>query len=232
MEFIDGHPVTETKVRFRQRAVVPHHEADRVKDSEVILWLVKARCLPPQYYPVAKDADDRYKLAIQEVEAVAPLDGPARESAIAYLDHGPDQTYIAEHPPALPFDAALAASDRPTGNEVDEVEELRELLAGIGQQRPGERLAATVRRLLWDEVQRIITTDAAPLELQPATEEHLAAMRRATAVLNEDPPPSRKPERQRPDIPLVTDGDTEIVGRVYRRSNLHDMLDNAFGDPT
>lgn len=250
MEFIDGHPVTETRVRFRQRATVAENQTSVVRDGDLLVWLVKARCRPPQYYPTGRDEEERYKLAIQDVEEVAPLDGALRESAIVYLDHGHDQGYIATED-QLPLDLAFGAPRVSPNGFVDpaEVMELRELLGGLT--KAGERLAETVRRLLYNEVERVIRDEPRPpAPVSPALPpedfpgpgeptmdllehddaEYDNAVQRARAALNDEPAPKPARALHEPLIPI--DGDVEVVGRVYRgRSSLQDILDREFGGP-
>jgi hypothetical protein len=85
-EFIDGNPIVSHVVRFKDRATISETDAEDVKDGAVVVWIVRTRCEPPSYHPVAKDSDDRYRFNIQKVEAAAVLRGPQRDGALAYLD--------------------------------------------------------------------------------------------------------------------------------------------------
>lgn len=128
VELIDGHPVVEQQIRFRLRTIVDERYSSQIRDGETMVWVVRALCKPPQYYPLAKEADERYRLAVQDVEAAAPLAGEARASALAYIDGAGDQL-------VLPF------------NGEDELEELRSHLSDIGELHEGERLVDAFRRL-------------------------------------------------------------------------------------
>jgi hypothetical protein len=86
LELIDGNPVVSHVVRFKDRTTITDTDADAVRDGAVIVWIVRTRCQPPSYHPVAKDSDDRYRFNIQTVEAAAVLHDELRDGAIAYLD--------------------------------------------------------------------------------------------------------------------------------------------------
>jgi hypothetical protein len=86
IELIDGNPVVSHVVRFKDRVEITDTDAEAVKDGAVVVWIVRTRCQPPSYHPVAKDSEDRYRFNIQEVEAAAVLHGTLRDGAIAYLD--------------------------------------------------------------------------------------------------------------------------------------------------
>jgi hypothetical protein len=75
MEFIDDHPVVAHRVRFRGRADITDDQANLVRDNNTMVWLVRARCLPPQYHPISADGDERYRFNIQDIEGAIPLDG-------------------------------------------------------------------------------------------------------------------------------------------------------------
>jgi hypothetical protein len=214
VEFIDGHPVTDCRVRFRLRAIVEAEHADAVRDGDVIIWVVRARCLPPQYFEVTKDSDERYKLAIQDVEDAVPLTGESRAAAIAFLDGGRDQL-------TLPFDAP----DEPI--ESSEVAELRLLLDDLGGIGDGETLADAVARLTHLD-ERAPTGAERHLDSRLSDDEYAAAYARATAVLHTDDDPAGG---ARPTEPPV-DGDVEVIGSIYRggRSELAALLNEKFGD--
>lgn len=207
MEFIDGHAVIAHQVRFRLRTDISERYVDAVRDGDTIVWLVRSRCLPPQYFPTAKDSDDRYKLAVQDVENAVPLTGAQREAALSYLDHGSDQLL-------LPFDP-------PQPN--DEIAELHAWLADIGDLREGESVLQTFQRLF---AARPETKEAPEQNVLPDSD-YLAAVERATAVLREGEPAA--PVAVEPD-PFPTN-DVEVVGSIYRdgrRSNLSDDLTRQF----
>ena len=86
LELIDGNPVVSHVVRFKDRTEISDEDAQAVRDGAVIVWVVRTRCQPPSYHPVAKDSDDRYRFNIQQVQAAAVLHGDLREGALAYLD--------------------------------------------------------------------------------------------------------------------------------------------------
>lgn len=116
-----------------------------------MVWLVKARCLPPQYHPTAKGAEERYRFNIQEVTTVTPLSGTMREEAIAYMDHGIDQSFCSESrefAPRFPFQDGFAPC-------AQEAHELAEYLHEIGELQENETLTSALRRLL----ERRITVD-------------------------------------------------------------------------
>lgn len=226
MELIDGHPVMEHQIRFRLRTIIDERYADQIRDGETMAWVVRALCKPPQYYPLGKEADERYKLAVQDVQAAAPLAGEARASALAYLDGASDQL-------VLPFNG-----------EDDELAELRDHLSGIGELRDDERLVDTFRRLtpgtiVIEEPPRAEVPPERPSEREPTgaerylegrldDEEYAAAYERATAVLRDAEPP--QPHL----LPRVSvdGGDVEVIGSIYRggRSSLSDLLDANFGE--
>lgn len=212
MEFIDGHPVVDCRVRFRLRTTVDDEHVGAVRDGDTIIWVVRALCLPPQYYPLSKDAEERYKLAIQDVDVAVPLTGESRQAAIAFLDGSRDQL-------TLPFDQESIAP-----SESGELAELRLLLDELGGVYDDETLADAVRRLT-----------APPQDTEPADaediadENYVAALALATAVLHE---PEDEPEAAQHPI-NAPEHDVEIVGSIYRggRSKLVDLLDEKFGDP-
>jgi len=211
VELIDGHPVMEHQIRFRLRATVDEHYAGEIRDGETMVWLVQALCKPPQYYPLGKDADERYKLAVQDVQAAAPLVGEGRASALAYLDGAGDQL-------VLPFHGE------------DEATELRAYLATIGELNDDERLIDAFHRLTTPStvvVEQEPAADAVPPEVAA---ERAAVMERAMAVLRdpEPPQPHSLPAPAAPDR-----SDVEVVGSIYRgrRSELSDLLNTKFGEP-
>lgn len=222
MELIDGHPVVEHQIRFRLRTIIDERFADQVRDGETMVWVVRALCKPPQYYPLGKEADERYKLAVQDVEAAAPLAGEARTSAIEYLDGASDQL-------VLPFHGE------------DEATELRGHLADIGELRDGERLVDAVRRLTSAPNAVIVEELGNHTPQQPnegegkppgqlEDDEYAAAVARATAVLRDAEPPQ---PHVLPPAALPDGEDVEVVGSIYRRgrSDLSELLQNKFGEP-
>lgn len=95
MEYIDGHPVVQHRVRFTQRAEISEPDAEHVKDGATIVWVVQAVCQPPSYHPAAKSSEDRYRFNVQRVERAAVLVGDAAEQALAYLaDPSQTQGYL------------------------------------------------------------------------------------------------------------------------------------------
>lgn len=214
MELIDGHPVVEHQIRFRLRTIIDERFADQIRDGETMVWVVRALCKPPQYYPLGKEADERYKLAVQDVEAAAPLADEARASAIEYLDGASDQL-------VLPFHGE------------DELTELRDHLAAIGELRDEERLIDTFRRLTPGT---IVIEEPPQAEVPPerpgqlVDDEYTAAVARATAVLRDPEPPQ---PHLLPPVALPDGGDVEVVGSIYRggRSDLSELLQTKFGEP-
>lgn len=219
MELIDGHPVVEHQIRFRLRTVVDERFADQMRDGETMAWIVKARCTPPQYYPLGKEGDERYKLAVQDVQGAAPLLGEMRDKALVYVDEGHEQLM-------LPFYGE------------DQVAELRSHLDDIGELREGERLIDTFRRLTG--------TPAAPpppeVHEPTGTEDHLderltdpeyaTAVERATAVLREPDELASVSPGVGHSIVLPDEADVEVVGSIYRggRSDLSRLLEDQFGE--
>lgn len=108
MEFIDGNPVVAHRARFQNQFPVHDEDEAAVRDGETVVWIVRARCLPPQYFPASKDGLDRYRLSIQKVEEAVPLGPDLRDQALAYLSGGLDQTYLSPRPEGfelrLPFE--------------------------------------------------------------------------------------------------------------------------------
>jgi hypothetical protein len=86
MEFIDDHPVTSHRVRFKDRVEISETDAQHVRDGAVVVWIVKARCQPPSYHPAGRDSDNRYRFNLQQVETATVLTGDLREGALAYID--------------------------------------------------------------------------------------------------------------------------------------------------
>lgn len=140
MEFIDDHPVTSHRVRFQGRAEITEIDAGHVKDGNVMAWLVRTRCQPPQYHPLARDADDRYRFNIQAVETAMPLTGSARDAALIRLNRGQPQLWDIEDQP----DATLEDPD----DLHREVAALRDYLAELGELHEGERLVNAVTRVV------------------------------------------------------------------------------------
>jgi hypothetical protein len=215
----------EHQIRFRLRTTIDERYADQVRDGEVMAWIVRALCKPPQYYPLGKEADERYKLAVQDVAAAAPLVGEARASALEYLDGAGDQL-------VLPFHGE------------DELTELRDHLSAIGELHEGERLVDVFRRLtpgtiVVEEPPRPECPPTQPSEPTAAErylegrlddDEYAAAYERATAVLRDPEPPQ---PHVLPPSTLPDGEDVEVVGSIYRRgrSDLTDLLHSKFGEP-
>jgi hypothetical protein len=151
MECIDDHPVVSHRVRFRGRADITETQAPLVRDGHTVIWLVRARCCPPQYHPVTADSDDRYRFNIQDVEVVVPLDGDTRNQALAYLDHhGTAQGYLSfdvpRHPDALSLEQIEA--DLSLDRDLDDA---LAFLEAHNARRAGESLLDVLRRLLEPE---------------------------------------------------------------------------------
>lgn len=103
MEFIDDHPVTSHRVRFRDRVEIGEADAEHVRDGAVVVWLVKARCQPPSYHPTKRDGEERFRFNIQKVEEAVVLHGVLGESALAYLaDPSETQGYLGFEAPRYP----------------------------------------------------------------------------------------------------------------------------------
>lgn len=135
MEFIDQHPVVSYRVRFKDRAEITDEAAAAVKDGNVIHWLVRARCQPPSYHPVTKDAEERYRFNVQEVESVLPLQGSAADAAVAFMAHGEVQGYL---------NLGAARYPDPDG-AIEELAQIRELLVEAGiEDSPVEYLRKTL----------------------------------------------------------------------------------------
>lgn len=116
MEYVDEHPVVDHQVRFIDRAPITDGEAEYVKDGQVVVWLVQARCQPPSYHPIKPESEERYRFNVQKVERVAVLTGDLRQSAVQYLND-PDQRqgYLAFEAPRFP--------DTPTKNDTPKVDQ-------------------------------------------------------------------------------------------------------------
>lgn len=148
MECIDDHPVVNHRIRFRGRADITEDQAPLVRDGQTVIWLVRARCRPPQYHPVTADSDDRYRFNIQDVEAVVPLDGETRNQALAYLDHhGTAQGYLSFNVPRHPDALDLEQIEADLGLDRDLDDALAYLEARNARQA-GESLVDVLRRLL------------------------------------------------------------------------------------
>lgn len=126
MEFIDDHPVVSHRIRFKNRIDIDEDQARHVKDDRTIVWLVRARCLPPQYHPITADSDERYRINVQAVTEALPLDGEALAQAVAYLDHGGTQGTFNLDVPVFPEPDGQQVvpfrADIPLALEVGEVE--------------------------------------------------------------------------------------------------------------
>lgn len=158
MEFIDGKPVVNHLVRFRNRVDINDEAAKAVKDGEIVFWLLRARCLPPQYCE-AGDGDDRYRLNIQAVEAAAPIQGQLRDEANTYLLHGGDaQGYFSLDIPRFPDgDNLFAQKDR-------QLAEITEIVKGADTIREGENVVDAVRRLLQPQLSVLEAPEISPID--------------------------------------------------------------------
>lgn len=191
MEFIDGHAVTRYSVRFRNRSEITEAEADVVKDGNIICWLVRARCQPPAYTPVAKDEEDRLRLSVQDVQTAVPLTGNLRDSALTYLEHGADQLYVTETgEAAFPFNEWL---DKP----------------------------ADIQRLVLFLQERGLLGDEDPIDtvIGLLADLPLPAERRATtAGLDELPNTVDVPSAYLNDPTDMPGNEVEVVGSIYRNN--------------
>jgi hypothetical protein len=147
MEFIDDHPVVAHRVRFRNRVEINDSQADLVKDDMVVAWLVRARCEPPQYHPVTKDAEERYRFNIQAVDSAVPLAGVLRDQALAYLEHGDQQGYLDFNVPRFSQEEMFDADEYGPGAAQHQLNQIAEYLAEIGEFHEGESALDAVRRL-------------------------------------------------------------------------------------
>lgn len=208
MEFIDNHPVIDCRVRFRLRTTVDDEHTSAVRDGETIIWIVRARCLPPQYFEVTRDSDERYKLCIQDVEDAVPLSSESRQAAVAFLDGGRDQLM-------LPFGEIVTTPLE--DSEGNEVSDLRLLLDDFGGIHDGETLADAVYRLI----------NNAMSAAQTAAPQNHSLVHQLSAV----PRAAGDPEPIGPTEPPV-DGDIEVVGSIYPRghSPLAALLEEKFGE--
>jgi hypothetical protein len=102
VEFIDDHPVVAHRVRFANRIDITDNQSRLVKDDQVTVWLMRARCQPPQYHPIAPESDERYRFNVQRVVDAIPLEGEALTQAVAYLDHGGTQGTLNLNVPVHP----------------------------------------------------------------------------------------------------------------------------------
>lgn len=152
MEFIDEHPVVAHRVRFRNRVDVSEAHADLVKDDMVVVWIMRTRCEPPQYHPVTKDAEERYRFNIQAVEAATPLAGALRDQALAYLETGADQGYLDLNVPRFRQEEIFDADEYGPSAAQHQLNQLAEYLSGIGQFQEGETPLEMIRRLLGPDV--------------------------------------------------------------------------------
>jgi hypothetical protein len=165
VEFIDEHPVVAHRVRFRNRVDVAEAHGDLVKDDMVVLWLVRTRCEPPQYHPVTKDAEERYRLNIQAVDDALPLAGQLRDQAVAYLEHGGLQGYLDFNVPRFRQEEIFDANDYGPGAADHQLAQLAEYLNDIGEFRDNETPLDAVRRLLDHNA----PTEEPPVAFMPET---------------------------------------------------------------
>lgn len=147
MEFIDDHPVVAHRVRFRNRVDVAEAHGNLVKDDMVVMWLVRTRCEPPQYHPVTKDAEERYRFNIQAVEAAVPLAAQNRDEAIAYLEHGGLQGYLDLNVPRFRQEPLIEDESAPSIAE-RQLAQLADHLHQLGEFREDETPVDAVARLL------------------------------------------------------------------------------------
>lgn len=148
MEFIDDHPVVAHRVRFRNRVEIKEDHSGLVRDDKVVVWLVRARCEPPQYHPVTRDAEERYRFNIQAVEEALPLAGVVRQEAIAYLQHGGDQGILDLSVPRFRQEAAFDPDEYGPGAAEYQIAQLARYLHEIGELHEDETPVEAVRRLV------------------------------------------------------------------------------------
>jgi hypothetical protein len=186
VEFIDDHPVVAHRVRFRNRVDVAEAHSDLVKDDMVVVWLMRTRCEPPQYHPVTKDAEERYRFNIQNVQGAVPLEGQLRDQALAYIEHGNAQGYldleVPKHPEAL-FDP----SEYGPGAAENQIAEFTKYLDEIGELRDDETPVEALRRIVEGDqgAERHELPPQIELPLSPGDVETLGS------IYGDHPPPSR-----------------------------------------
>lgn len=148
MEFIDDHPVVAHRVRFRNRVDVSEANSALVKDDMVVVWLMRTRCEPPQYHPVTRDAEERYRFNIQAVEDAVPLAGQLRDQGLAYIEHGGLQGYLDFNVPRFRQEEIFDANDYGPSAAEHQLAQLAEYLNEIGEFHEDETAVDAVRRVL------------------------------------------------------------------------------------
>lgn len=191
MEFIDDHPVVSHRVRFRNRVEIADDQAGLVKDDMTVAWLVRTRCLPPQYHPVNGEDEERYRFNIQAVQHAVPLAGVMRDQALAYLEHGGHQGYVDFGVPRFKQDPMFDAEEFGADAAAHQLARLAEYLHEIGEFREDETALDAVRRLL----------------------------ERRFSPIDHDEPVALG-EREPFPVPLGLDtGEVEVVGSIYPNGN-------------
>ena len=200
MEFIDEHPVVAHRVRFRNRVDVSEAHADLVKDDMVVVWIMRTRCEPPQYHPVTKDAEERYRFNIQAVEAATPLAGVLRDQALAYLETGADQGYLDFNVPRFRQEEIFDPNQYGPGAAEHQLNQLAEYLHEIGELHEDDTPVEAVRRLVEGRTQDPSAKMPDERPLFPPTPEPLGL------------------------------GEVEVVGSIYgdRRPASRDLIEGAF----
>jgi hypothetical protein len=190
VEFIDDHPVVTHRVRFRNRVDVAETHSGLVKDDMVVIWLVRTRCEPPQYHPVTKDSEERYRFNIQAVEDALPLAGVLRDQGIAYLEHGGLQGYLDLDVPRFRQEEIFDANDYGPSPAEHQLAQLAEYLNDIGEFRDDETPVEAVRRLI--DTRREPDTEPAPTT-EPMTLLGLdvGEVMRLGSIYGDHPPASR-----------------------------------------
>lgn len=203
MEFIDDHPVVAHRVRFRNRVDIAETHGELVKDDMTVLWLVRTRCEPPQYHPITKDADERYRFNIQAVEDAIPLAGQIRDQGMAYLEHRGLQGYLDFNVPRFRQELLFEGEPAPTTAE-RQLAQLAEYLHEIGEFREDETATDAVTRLL---------------------------SRRGTPVAVGEPTPGT-PDLVSQSLGLAP-GEVEVLGSVYgdHPPASRAIIEDAFGRP-
>lgn len=169
MEFIDDHPVVAHRVRFRNRVEIGEDRAGLVKDDMIVVWLLRSRCEPPQYHPVTKDAEDRYRFNIQAVEHAVPLDGAVRDQALAYLEHGPDQSYLDLGVPRFRQEEIFDPTEYGPGAAEYQIAQLARYLHEIGELHEDETPVEAVRRLMERRTTLPVNEEALPFTPDPVS---------------------------------------------------------------
>jgi hypothetical protein len=167
VEFIDDHPVVAHRVRFRNRVEIGEDRAGLVKDDMIVVWLVRSRCEPPQYHPVTKDAEERYRFNIQAVEQAVPLDGAVRDQALVYLEHGIDQSYLDFGAPRFRQEEIFDPNEYGPGAAEYQIAQLARYLHDIGELREEETPVEAVRRLMERRAETPVQEESLPFAPEP-----------------------------------------------------------------